>query len=540
MKIIYIYLYIFAVLLFSSCAIKVSPTGGPKDVTPPKLKKATPENLGVNFSSKKIELTFDEYVQLNDVENQLIISPLIFPKPQVKAYKKSVFIILPDSLHPNTTYTINFGKSIADVHEKNIFEGYQYVFSTGGVLDSLTCKGKVFDAATMQPLKALTVMLYRDSDGVVLDSAIFKKRPEYFTKTDDQGNFIIKNIAANSYSIYSLEDKNNNYICDDVKEETMSFSNEKMTIPQAAPINLYASKQEAAKLKLLKSSKVDRLKSLIVYSNSVKQLTIQDLKTHLPYAGKTEWTNNHDSLFIFLPDTLSDSLNISLMDGNTLKDTVVMQMSSFNTNKIQPMPKLKFTVAQTPFFSGPSAAFILESDRPVSTVGDNFTLMMDSTVQKNVSFKTDSANARRIILTAKWKEGSTYKLLIPSGAIKDLYNLANDTLKFNITIPTSENTGILTVKVDNLKNGSNYILQLTDEKFNIVRQQLITENGSYTFNYLQPNKFNIRLVEDKNKNGKWDGPSYGIGQQPESVSTSAATLQVRANWEMETEILAPK
>ena len=537
MKIIYIYL--FAVLFFSGCAIKVAPTGGPKDVTAPKLKKTTPANLGTNFTDKKIELEFDEFVQLNDVENQLIISPMIYPKPQIKTIKKSVLIVLPDSLHPNTTYTINFGKAIADVHEKNIFENYQYVFSTGNVLDSLTCKGTVLDAATVQPLKGLTVMLYRDSNGVERDSSVFKKRPEYFTKTDESGNFIIKNIAAGSYSIFALEDKNNNYICDDVKEETVAFSSKKMTIPQSAPIILYASKQESSTLKLLKALKVDRLKALIIYSNSVKQLAIQDLITHQPYSGKTEWTNNHDSLFIFLTDTLKDSLNVSLIDGLTLKDTVAMQMSSFNTSKVSAMPKLKFSVVQSPFYSGPTANFILEADRPISSVGENFTLTMDSLLQKNVNLKIDSANARRILLSAKWKEGSTYKLVIPAGTIKDLYKLSNDTLKFNITIPTPENTGILTVKVDHLKKGINYILQLTDDKFATVRQQLITEDGIFTFNYLQPNMYRIRLIEDKNKNGKWDGPSYGNSQQPEAVSINAAALQVRANWELETDIIAP-
>ena len=540
MKNNYILIYILAVLFFSGCAIKVAPTGGAKDVTPPKLKKVIPENLGTNFSAKKIELEFDEFVQLNDLENQLLISPLIFPKPVVKVNKKSVIILLPDSLHPNTTYTINFGKSIADVHEKNIFENYQYVFSTGNVLDSLTCKGNVTDAATLQPLTSLTVMLYRDSGGVSPDSAVFKKRPEYFTKTDEQGNFIIKNIASGTYSIYALDDKNNNYICDDVKAETMAFSLEKIILPQPSPVRLVAAKQESSILKLIKASKIDRLKALIIYSNFVKQLSVQDLKTHQPYSGKMEWSVNRDSLFLFLPDTLNDSLTISLMDNQTLKDTVLMQMSSFNSGKNQPMPKLKFTVAQTPFFSGPSASFVLEADRPIAHVADNFTMMVDSVLQKNSIVKIDSANAKKISVVAKWKEGSTYKLIIPAGAIKDNYGLVNDTLKFAITIPTSENTGILTVKVDGLKNKNYYILQLTDDHFAVVRQQLITENGSYTFDYLQPNIFRVRLIEDKNKNGKWDGPSYGSGLLPESVSTSASSLQVRANWEMETEIIAPK
>jgi uncharacterized protein (DUF2141 family) len=527
------------ILLVSSCANKVAPTGGARDITPPKLKKAVPENLQINFAARKIELQFDEFVQLNDVENQLIISPLIFPKPVLKVSKKTVLVNLPDTLRPNTTYTINFGKSIADVHEKNIFENYQYVFSTGSILDSLQCTGKVLDAATSQPLKGLTVMLYRDSNLLHPDSAVFKKKPEYFTRTDSSGDFTIKNIAAGSYNIYSLDDKNSNYICDDPTEETMAFSGSVMEIPQKSPITLFASKQEAATLRFLKAIKVDRLKLLLTFSAPVADLTTTDFATTAPYAGVTTWTNNHDSLYVFLKDTLSDSLHLVVTNGLGINDTIALQMSSYNTTKTIAMPALKINVVKHPANEGPATTMVFEADRPLTSIGDKFTLLQDSVPLTGLTFHKDSLSAQRFSLTVKWKEGSKYQLNIPKGTLKDLYQLSNDTLKYNFTIPTTETTGVLTIKVSNVVPGNLYLLQLTDDHYAPIREMKITEDGSYTFNYLSPNSIRIRMIQDVNKNGKWDGASYGKGIQPEPVTATPSSLQIRANWELETEIFAP-
>jgi hypothetical protein len=155
------------------------------------------------------------------------------------------------------------------------------------------------------------------------------------------------------------------------------------------------------------------------------------------------------------------------------------------------------------------------------------------------TFQKDSLSAQRFSLTVKWKEGSKYQLLIPAGTIKDLYQLSNDTLKYNFTIPTLEKTGILTIKVSNVIAGNLYLLQLTDDHYAPLHELKITEDGSYTFNYLSPNSIRIRLIQDVNKNGKWDGASYGKGIQPEPVTATPSSLQIRANWELETEIFAP-
>src|ERR1035437_3316885 len=118
-----------------SCAQMVAPTGGPPDKTPPKVLKYTPDSAAVNFDRKQIRILFDEFVQLVDMNKQLIISPPMQTQPDIRVKGKSLIISIHDTLAPNTTYAFNFGSSIADVNEKNILPNFQYIFSTGSFID---------------------------------------------------------------------------------------------------------------------------------------------------------------------------------------------------------------------------------------------------------------------------------------------------------------------------------------------------------------------------------------------------------------------
>jgi hypothetical protein len=119
------------------CANIIPPQGGPKDSIAPVLMKANPENSARNFTGNKINFTFDEFVELQNVQENLLVSPLPKTNPSVDYKLNTVSVKIKDSLEANTTYILNFGDAIKDVNEGNVMKGFTYVFSTGRYIDSL-------------------------------------------------------------------------------------------------------------------------------------------------------------------------------------------------------------------------------------------------------------------------------------------------------------------------------------------------------------------------------------------------------------------
>ncbi len=195
---------IYKLLVFTSgCAQIIPPTGGPKDTIPPVMTAAIPKDSTLRFTANKIVLTFNEYVQLERAEEQLIVSPVPKVSPVVEAKLKEVIIRIKDTLEENTTYSINFGRSLKDLNEGNPAKQFTYIFSTGSYIDSSTLSGKVLIAQTDRADSTLIVMLYRNFE----DSAVAKEKPRYFTRLDSAGRFKFQNIAPGKYQIFALKDQ---------------------------------------------------------------------------------------------------------------------------------------------------------------------------------------------------------------------------------------------------------------------------------------------------------------------------------------------
>ena len=200
------------------CANAVAPTGGPKDENPPVVVAAVPENHSINFTGKKIELTFDEYVSLENANQNVLISPPMTEKPDIKLHNKTVVIKFKEDLDANTTYTINFGSAIKDLHEGNVFKDYVYSFSTGDCIDTLRIAGKVLKAEDKKPVEDAYVGLYA-ADRENLDSLPMTVPPNYITKTDKDGNFSLDGLADKKYLVFALKDVTSNLYFDLPNEE---------------------------------------------------------------------------------------------------------------------------------------------------------------------------------------------------------------------------------------------------------------------------------------------------------------------------------
>lgn len=203
-----------SLLFFSRCAQIVAPSGGPKDTIPPVLVRAIPADSSLHFNSKKIILDFDEFVQLQNLNDQLIISPNPKRQPVITAKLKTITIELKDTLQPNTTYTFNMGNAVQDIDEGNPINEFRYVFSTGSYLDSLELKGSLQYAETGLPDSNIVVMLYKHLE----DSVVSKEKPLYYAKTNGKGKFIFRNLPHGSFKLFALKDANSDLQYNDSTE----------------------------------------------------------------------------------------------------------------------------------------------------------------------------------------------------------------------------------------------------------------------------------------------------------------------------------
>ena len=213
-------LLFLAALFLTRCANVVAPTGGPKDLTPPKVAEAKPKNHSTGFDGNRIELTFNEYVTLNNANQEVLISPPLSTKPDIKLNNKTVVVKFKEPLSPNVTYTVGFGDAIKDLHEGNAFSDYVYTFSTGDYIDTLSIAGKVINADDKKPAEGMFVALYEDSDSLFYQPT--RRAPDFIARTDKEGTFRLNGLPDKRFLVFALNDVNANLYYD-MPNEKVAF-----------------------------------------------------------------------------------------------------------------------------------------------------------------------------------------------------------------------------------------------------------------------------------------------------------------------------
>lgn len=225
------------------CANIVPPQGGPRDTIPPVLLKSNPGDSARNFTGNKIVFSFDEFVDVQDIQGNLLVSPMARINPVVDFKLREITVKLKDSLEANTTYTLDFGKAVKDITEGNILKDFRYTFSTGPYIDSLELEGSVIMAETAKPDSTLIVMLHTSKD----DSAVVKEKPKYIARLDGKGRFHFKNLPGKTFYLYALKDEGGmrRYMND---KQAFAFADSAVNLlAKNDPITLYAyAKKEPA------------------------------------------------------------------------------------------------------------------------------------------------------------------------------------------------------------------------------------------------------------------------------------------------------
>ena len=520
---------LFSLIILFGCAKRGTPTGGPKDSIPPVLVNASPKLNSTNFDSEEIRLTFDEWLKLDKVQDQLIISPPLekssYEIKPLSGVTKKVFLKFLDSLAPETTYTINFGNSIQDNNENNPLTFFSYTFSTGETIDSLYIRGNTKDAFSQESDEFISLQLYR-VDSLFKDSIIFNDKPTYISNTLDSTNYKFQNLKEGKYLLIALKDVDNNYFFDPFYDK-IGFLDSLITLPRDSVIDLKLFKEETEiiwdKPHFINSEKIgfgyygkldlDKIKIESNIPDSVNYVFIKEKET--------------DTLNLWLSRNSFDSLNFSLIETDTIKLTTV----KFDRKKDSLIDSLNVS-PKTVNVIHLKESFKISSNIPLNKIEDSLITIRD--IDSLIIPFTTSINDRldEIDIDFEVSPSDDYSIFIKPRAIKDIRGTENDTLQYNIVSQTLEDYGNVFLDVIT-NNDSKYILHLIDSSSNIIREfNNVNSNSTVIFDYIRPGKYTFRLIEDINSNDIWDTGNYLKQVQPEPVYYFPSELDVRANWDL--------
>ena len=525
-KIIYT---ILSLAIISGCAKRGSPTGGPIDSIPPVLTNANPKLNSTNFDSEEIRLTFNEFVKLDKVQDQLIISPPIeksaYEIKPLTGVTKKVFLKFIDTLALNTTYTINFGNSIKDNNEGNPLTFFNYVFSTGETIDSLFVKGNISDAYDIDTDEYVSIHLYR-IDSTLNDSIIYNKRPTYISNSLDSTSYTFKNIREGKYLIIAMKDVDNNYFFDPFYDK-IGFIDSLITLPKDSIIDFKLFKEETE----LIWDKPHFLNSEKIGFGYYGKLDFNKLVIDSNFPDSVDYTFTKeiekDTIYLWLTRNSFDSLNFNLIE----KDTIKLSTVKFDRKRDTLIDSLSIS-AKTANVIHLRESFKLSSNIPIKKIEDSLINIRDID-SIPVKFATSlNDNLDEIDIKFEVSPSDNYSIFILPNAIKDIKGVTNDTLQFNLVSPALEDYG--NIYLDVVRNSqSKFILHLLNSNGNIIREyDNVNQNSTFNFDFIRPGKYTFRLIEDLNNNNLWDTGNYLKRVKPEPVYYFLSELEVRANWDL--------
>jgi Bacterial Ig-like domain len=457
------------IVVLPGCANMIPPQGGPRDSLPPRLMKATPGDSTKNFTGTRITFSFNEFVDLQNIQENLLVSPSPQKNPTVDSKLNTVTVRIKDSLEANTTYSLNFGSAIKDYNEGNVIKEFTYIFSTGNYLDSLELHGRVVLAETGKVDTTLIVLLHTSAG----DSAVVNERPRYIARLDGKGNFVFKNLPHKTFYLYALKDEGG----------THRYFNDKQLFA-------FADSPVATQLKT---------EPVTLYAYASKPAALQ---------------------------TIVQSLNIG--NQKKAKAESADKRLKYQTNLINKQQDLQ-------------GSFIMTFEQPLRLFDSSkIRLYTDSSFNPVAAYKfeKDSSN-RKLQLTVTWKENTLYHIILDKDFAVDSSGkklLKTDTLSFKTK--KLDEYASLQLKFRNLDLTKNPVLQFITNDF--IYKSFPLVSSSFSQPLFLPGEYELRILYDENKNGKWDpGDFFGKHKQPEIVKPIERKISVKPAWKNEYEIQSP-
>lgn len=578
-------LFIFSVtvaLIAFGCAKISSPSGGPRDRQPPVVVGCTPPDGSINFSAKEIAITFDEYVVLDKISEKFMVSPPMQKRPDILIRGKDIRIRFSEKLRDSTTYTFYFQDAIRDLNENNPIDNFQFVLSTGPVIDSLSVTGNVLTSYNLEVPENTLVLLY----GNMADSSVRKQLPDYITRVRKNSEFRIDNIKPGKYRLYALTDVDNskNYNFSDEAfaflDDTVIIDPENNYLPvrkDTGSLNIIAERKDVTpgkpgastpkieppaegqyRLIMFQAEKTDRyltssgrkLPYLLVYTLSLPpdtlgfSFSVVDPPTSSYFL---ETNANKDTVTVWLTDSAiySQPLITTIFEypfTDTLgmnvprKDTIMMRYIAPKSARARPLARNEYRVA-TSTKSGqlkPDQQIVFISPTPFrqpdTTAMKFFEISKEERLRVPFNLRNDSLNSCRLIMDAELEQGKNYLLIADSAAFGSIYGEYNDSTGMKFSVMSPESLGLLKMNISN--NTGNIIVQLLNNNENLVKEQLFKGEGIVEFPYLDKGFYRARVIYDLNCDGKWTTGDFNTHRQPEPVSYYPAEIEIKENWEI--------
>ena len=563
-----------------SCANMGTPNGGPYDEDPPKFISSTPRPNQTNFTGKKIEIIFDELIQLDNPSQNIIVTPPQMRPADIRANGKKIAIEYYDTLIQNTTYTIDFTSSIADNNEKNVLENFSFAFSTGNEIDTMAISGTLLNAANLEPMPGLTVGIHEN-----LSDTAFKKVPFLRTsRTNDRGQFTIRNMKPGTYRVFALSDPNRNYMFDMADEEiafmdsavvpafvpdirydtimkpdssaidTIYTTHYNRFIPDDIILRLFkenfvrfmkprAERPEPYRINMRFNGVLDSLPELVPLDFTPRDEAWYYTQPSSAEEGYTVsyWLRdstvwNRDTLHFSMTYPLSDSLDIPRPQTDTFALAVrrarVPAQRRGGGDETPPVELLQMTINASSSFNVYDTLSVVFNE-PVEFLEENM-FFLEQQVDTNYIPRTfellqDSLNPMKYLLIRPWSYEESFRLSIDSATICSIYGKENDKYQSSFTIKKREDYGHLLMNITGLDTTA--FVDLLNNSDALVRRMPVV-NGGALFMDLAPGKYYARIIIDLNQNGEWDTGKYSEGRQPEEVFYFSKIIDIPVNFEI--------
>lgn len=523
----YNFLLILVALILVACARVGNPEGGAKDLTPPTFLRANIDTTRINVptSLRELRLDFDEYVNLKNISQNLIISPPIKKIKKIlpsNLANKYILIRWDENLEENTTYNFNFGNAIVDNNEGNVLPYFNFAFSTGSEIDNLYISGEVKDALALpkQNLKkSVVVGLYRDE-------ADFRQKPQYITKADEDGYFELNYLSKGQYTIIAFEDENENSVYDAGKEK-VGFLTEKINLTQSISgknITIYPS-QKPIKYVETKNTTGGML---MIFEGNPEKIEVKSISEELQNY-KVSHTPKSDSVMIWvahngnaLKKETSTPIKLSYITEN--KQDTISTFFKLNDNE-------NLTLANQKGHSlPPKKEFVISANMDLRQIDTQSWKLTSGNIPQNFEAKISAKKPNEIKIFADFISGKNYALTVPKQSVSSDFYQNDKTYIFNFEIDTPENYGSLVLRLNNTPK-THFWVQLLNQNGDI-RYNQYTQNQEIKFTEIVPATYYARIIVDSNENEFWDKANFTENIHAEPVFTFEKPLSIRKLWEI--------